>query len=255
MKSSGKEDILIAKYYNCLQKKAEIIGDCSVCKGGETELSVSGNFSSFFWNNKEWGEKQLVVNEPGIYHVTAFDKQGCASSDTVVIETLKIPDLGLPSEIEMFPGDKVFISPENGFSFYLWEDGSQTAEREVGYMPGMDSLILSLTAETFEGCTVIDSTIVRFNHENKQLPFSDSNIKTWPNPVNTKLSWYVKTHSEDNITVTLTDIKSVVVFKHEYSNYIPNAIKTIDMADLASGNYLFNITAGEIIYNQKVIKK
>jgi hypothetical protein len=255
LKAAGKEDILIAKYFNCGQKEAEIAGELSLCPGGITELTVAGDFSTYLWNDSEWGENNFIVSGPGVYHVTAYDRQGCTASDTVTVVTAETPGLGLPGELELRPGDKVWLVANSGFSSYRWDDGTRTAEREVGYIPEADSVILSVTAGTYEECEVTDSVIVRFSHEKQRVGVFNAFVEAWPNPVGEKLAWFARIEKPADMTVILTDSKSVTVYSRQFRGYIPHSVKSIDMSGLASGSYLLNIRAGDITYNQKIVKK
>lgn len=255
LKSAGKEDILIAKYFNCLQKEAKITGECTLCPGGETELTVSGDFSTYLWNENEWGENRLVVSEPGVYRVTAFDRQGCAASDTVEVVVLKNGSTGLPPEVELHPGERIILSAESGYAFYRWDDGTETAQREISYAAELDSALLHLAAETFNGCLVTDSVTVRFRHEKNRAVAFNAFAEAWPNPVNDNLSWFVRTEKPTDVTVILTDSRSVTVYSRQFKGYTPHSVKSIDMSGLAGGSYLLNIRAGDMSYQQKIIKK
>ncbi len=255
LKSSGKEDVLIAKYFNCLQKEIDILGDCSLCLGGETELNVSGDFNTYLWNGDEWGESRLMVNQPGTYVVTAFDRQGCAASDTVEVVALENGSLGLPEEVELHPGDKIVLSAEGGYSLYLWENGTQSAQREISYAAGLDSTVLHLAAETCKGCTVTDSVKVKFNHTTEISGTAGVSVKAWPNPVRDDLSWYINTQRPENVTVTLTDSKSVLISAEEITGYVPGSVQNIDVSRLAGGNYLLTIKINDVVHNRKIVKK
>jgi hypothetical protein len=255
LKAVGKEDILVAKYFNCLQKEAEITGDLSLCPGGVTELTVSGDFNSYLWNNNDWSGNSIIIDKPGEYTVTAFDRQGCAASDTVTVVTAGTPGLGLPDELELWPGDKVWLTANSGFLYYSWDDGTQTHEREVSYLPETDSVILSVSAETYQGCVVTDSVTVRFRHQKNRTEVFYPNAEAWPNPVREKLAWFFRTEKPADLNVMLTDSKSVVVYNQQFKGYIPYSVKNIDMSRLASGSYVLNIRAGDVIFNQVIIKE
>ncbi len=253
--SAGKEDILIAKYFNCDQNNVTIIGDNTLCEGGETELTATGGYYSYLWNAEEWGENTYLVASPGIYTVTAFDKQGCATSDTFNITIAESEALNLPDELELSQGDKILISAEKGFASYLWEDGSTYPEREVSYNPEIDSEELDLIAETFEGCIVTDTIMVKYNHTKSAGISFNAFIQAYPNPVKNKLTWFAKTEKPTDVNLILTDSKGVTVYNQQISGYIPNSVEEIDMSGLAGGNYLLKIKAGEIVHDLKIVKK
>jgi hypothetical protein len=254
LSAAGKEDILVAKYFNCDQKEVKISGDNTLCSGGEVQFTATSGFYNYLWNGNDWGENTFTVNSPGIYTVTAFDKQGCAATDTFTVAGAESADLGLPSEIELFPGDKVTLVAGNGFSSYLWDDGTTSPEREVAYNPSVNNAELTLVAETFEGCPVTDTVQVKYIRDDNTIPGSNVFASAWPNPVHDKLEWFANTTEPSEISVILTDSKSVTVYSSAFDGYIPRSVKQIDMAGLASGNYLLSIKTGSLTYNLKIVK-
>lgn len=253
--AAGREDILIAKYFNCEQQKVKILGDNTLCSGGEVQVTATGGFYNYLWNGNDWGENTFIVNNPGTYTVTAFDRQGCAASDTFTVVWAESAGLGLPAEIELFPGDKVTLAAESGFSSYLWDDGTTSPEREVSYDSSENTAELTLVAETFEGCPVTDTVQIKFIRGDKTIRGPNVFASAWPNPVHDKLEWYANTTEPSDISITLTDSKSVTVYRSTFGGYIPRSVKQIDMAGLASGNYLFSIKTGSLTYNLKIVKK
>lgn len=257
LKSAGKEDVLVAKYFNCLQNEATITGEEPICDGKEITLTVTGAYQTYIWNNSEWGNTNYVVNSPGTYHVTAYDAKGCAASDTVEIQEATEMGLGLPESIELNEGDETLLRATAGFSKYSWSEGTDGAEYTVSYIPHLDSLKISLSAETFEGCLATDSLVAYFNHNTgaNSGRMLNAVVRAWPNPVETELMWSAKIEKPQEVRITLTDGKSINVSTQTIKRYIPGSVQTINMANLAGGNYLLSIRVGETVYNQKIVKR
>lgn len=255
LESAGREDILIAKYFNCLQKEVAITGNEPLCEGGEAVLSVAGNFSTYQWNDEIWGDNEFVVTTPGTYFVTAFDQKGCAATDTIEVMPAEVPDLGLPGSIDIYKNEQILLTANEGFSSYIWEDGTDGAGREINYQPEMDSVQLYVIAKTFEGCSACDTVMVHFHHNGKGFRSYNSLAKAWPNPVEDNLLWVANIKKPKEVCVTLTDSKSVMISSETIPHYIPGTVQTINMATLASGNYLLTIKVGGAVYNQKIVKR
>ena len=257
LKAAGKEDVFIAKYFNCEQKEVRITGMEPLCEGKEINLSVSGAYKTFIWNGNQWGENNYLVKNPGTYSVTAYDAKGCSASDTVKIELAAEMGLGLPEEIELSSGDKTILNATAGFVSYQWSDEYEGAEHEIFYNPELDSTVLYLVAESFEECQAKDSVKLYFKHEKSGSinGVAYQKLSVWPNPVETELSWSVTLPEPGEVTITLTDSKSVTISSKVIKRYIPGSVQTLNMAGLTSGNYLLSIKVGETVYTRKIVKQ
>lgn len=256
LKSQGKEDVLVAKYFNCDQLEVLIDNSGPLCLDGWVELTVSDkSFETCIWNDSVWG-KNFMVSGPGTYTIEAFDQKECSARDTIVIDWAEIPELGLPENITLSSGDNVVLTANAGFADYLWNDGTVGANLVIKYSREADSMACIVTAETFEGCPVSDTTIVQFSEDNTQYNlYSVSSLKVYPNPVTNNLSWYYKTDKPLDITVKLFDGKGVQVYMEEFGNYIPNSVQNIDMREMVSGNYMLTLVIGENSFSEKIVKK
>ncbi len=257
MQSKGKNDALIAKYFNCDQLEISIAGEAPICEGGFVELGVKGSgFDSYVWNDEVWTE-DIIVELPGTYFVEAFDGKGCSAKDTVVIELAQVPQLGLEDKIELFEGETKELTANAGFLSYIWDDGSVGASRTITYLENTDSLVCVVNAESVDGCTKSDSTIVYFLHEEiekiTKKSFFSHNV--WPNPVEENLSWKIEGNGKANVIVKITDPKGVLVYTSETINYPFWSTQNINVEFLASGNYLLTLILGDITLIEKFIKK
>ncbi len=261
LESAGANDILVARYYNCLQKKASITGNNMLCEGGKTTLSVSGDYNTYLWNG-QWGQASLTVDKPGVYSVLAYDKAGCAAADTIQVKSIRESSLGLPQCITVSAGQPVLLQATEGFSSYRWSDGQTTPQREVEYREKCDSLYLALRALSEQGCEARDSVLVKFKHTppagsapgnaNTGI-LSFIQVKTWPNPVNDKLYWNV--NQSGSFFISLFDEKGTMVYQRNLKNYLQNSTQLIDMAAMTGGIYLLNISNGNTILNFKIVKQ
>ncbi len=257
LQSSGKEDVLVAKYYNCDQKQAEIDGEEFLCNGQEISLTVSGSYDSYVWNESDYTEDNTyTVSEPGIYTVIAYDGKGCSAVDTIEIELAEEVDLGLPESIKLGYGERQTLLAEPGFESYLWSDGTEGDEYEVKYIASLDTLELSLKATTYDGCTATDTVMVYFNHSDKGTGKNAEvqRINVFPNPVEKELTWSILLSEKHDVDIALTNALGATLTRYSVENYEPGEQQTINMSTLPAGNYILNITVGDKVYSEKVIK-
>lgn len=259
--SDGDDDILVAKYYNCLQKKAIITGNPLLCEGGKTELAVSGDYNTYLWNG-QWGQSALTVKQPGIYTVLAYDQTGCAAADTIEIKAMPKTGLGLPSAITVSPNSSALLTADEGFSLYRWSDGETTPQREVAYSDKCDSLYLSLSALSADGCEAKDSVRVKFAHvaapgANQQVPgtgiYRNLSVKSWPNPVIDKL--YFSISENGDYDVALYDEKGSSLYQLDLKGYLKGSEQSVDMTRMTSGPYLLTIRVSGVAFYFKIVKR
>jgi hypothetical protein len=252
--SDGDDDILVAKYYNCLQKKAVITGDPFVCEGGKTELKVTGDYATYLWNG-QWGQSSFTVTQTGTYTVMAYDKTGCAAADTIKVEALPKPDLGLPSTVTVYSGQPVQLFVADGFTSYRWSDGQTTSQRQVEYDSKQTQLDLMVSAISSNGCMATDTVTVKFVKTETAATTTPVYLRAWPNPVGEKLWWYLDVPFGNTVSVQLYDEKGSTAYHAELKDYTTRSVQTIDMARLTPASYMLTLKVAGQTFNQKIVKK
>lgn len=252
--ADGSDDVLVAKYFNCGQKDISIVGNPVVCEGGKTELTVSGDFTTYLWNNV-WGQKTFVAKQPGTYTVVAFDRLGCSASDTVVVKSASAPLLGLPRDTVVSPGQTIRLQANKGFRSYRWDDGSASDELLVDYSADVPSRIVTVSAVSPEGCTAADTITVRFAKAKILVPETPVSLRAWPNPVEEKLWWYLDIPVGNTVSAQLCDEKGSPVYLTEIKGYTTRSVQTVDMKAFVPGSYLFTVRIAGQTFNQKIVKK
>ncbi|GAB2809094.1 NHL domain-containing protein [Ferruginibacter profundus] len=99
----------------------------------------AGSFSSYLWNDGS-RTRRLPVSNTGKYYVSITDANGCNASDTTVISKLLPKPYGfIPKDGNICSYGELVITAKPGYSKYLWDDNSTTAERTLK-KPGSYSL-------------------------------------------------------------------------------------------------------------------
>ncbi len=120
--------------------QASITGPPEVCDGA-TAILDAGNHTSYLWSNGFTG-RQLAATEEGLYNVVVTNNYGCRDTAWAGLRILPLPDPGLQEDTILCEGGSVVLQADPGFTYYLWEDGSAGATREVD-APGSYVLIVS----------------------------------------------------------------------------------------------------------------
>ncbi len=107
---------------------ADLLGnDTVICPGAELTLPASSGYQSYQWQDGFSGDS-FVTNHSGKFWVTVFDDIGCSGTDTILVSDFEIPGLGLASEEWICHGDSLLLDAGEGYTSYLWQDG--TTEQE-----------------------------------------------------------------------------------------------------------------------------
>ena len=206
------------------------------------------------WNGQS-GKSALTVTKPGIYTVLAYDRIGCAASDTVEVITLPKTDLGLPDEATLYPSQPLVLEAKTGFSSYQWSDGETFPSREVSFETAKNEEQLILTAVSKNGCIAADTVKLKQAANSITGSDPDNRIQVWPNPVDNLLMWSACMEDADRIAVSLFDDKGIAVYSRELKTYPAGSVQTLDMTGMAAGNYILSLKTGSRSFNRKIVKK
>ncbi len=96
-----------------------IIKDSLLCPGGKLTLNATKGFSSYQWQNIT-GTDSLIVNQPGLYKVTATDSCGNVFSDSIQINLIDT-QFTLPPIAEICYNDTLTIPLPNSLINVNWQ--------------------------------------------------------------------------------------------------------------------------------------
>ncbi len=98
--------------------------DTALCYGNTITLSPVGNFAGYQWQDGS-GDSVFTVYQTGLYWVTVFDSVGCSATDSILIQIFQSFNFSLGNDTAICYGDYLFLNGPQGYSSYLWQDGSQ----------------------------------------------------------------------------------------------------------------------------------
>ncbi|MBK8568081.1 MAG: gliding motility-associated C-terminal domain-containing protein [Saprospiraceae bacterium] len=123
-----------------------IQGSPSICAGGSTVFSISGNFPQVAWSSGQT-TPSINVSQPGSYAVTATDANGCTTtaSQSLTVGTSLSP--AIASNLQpCAPAGTLHAG--TGYANYLWSNGATTPSINVSQVGSYN-----VTVSDASGCT------------------------------------------------------------------------------------------------------
>ncbi len=105
----------------------EISGDTLACAGTTTLMGVS-SFDSIFWSTGATDTTQIAVQDPGTYWVEVLDGNGCRGTDSLVYDTLPLPQVAISGPSSLCNGDSAQLDAGGGYATYQWLPDGQTTQ-------------------------------------------------------------------------------------------------------------------------------
>lgn len=128
--------------------------DTTLCHGETLTLDGGTGFASWEWQDGSSGQF-YEVTETGTYWVTGTTQYGCTISDTIHVTVMQ--DIELGNDTIFCVGDTVVYNAGNGYSGYVWFNGSLANTISL-WEPG--EYVVWVLASDISGCWATDTVLV-----------------------------------------------------------------------------------------------
>lgn len=102
--------------------------DTSICVGQSITLA-SSLAGTYLWNTGDTSIS-ITIDSAGVYSLEVHYTQQCSVSDTVVINSLPLPQPNLGADTSVCTGSSILLYP-GAFTSYLWNTGDTTSSIQV----------------------------------------------------------------------------------------------------------------------------
>lgn len=100
---------------NCCPITLELGEDIVVCEGDEVVVDAGDDGISYIWSRNgvpvDFSTNSIIIFASGLYSVVVTHVSGCTKSDSLNVEFIDIPQVVMPSEIEICENDNYIITP------------------------------------------------------------------------------------------------------------------------------------------------
>ncbi len=241
----GKQDVFLARYYNCPEGTATIIGDTVICNGATTELRIEQSYSQITWNDTLKGTSYILAGKPGLYTVALFDKRGCMLTDTVEVVLAPPSDFSLGDDVSLPVEGTLLLKAPEEFTDYKWHDNAEGATylaKTENNTPG--TYLFSLSAVDAMGCTASDTIAIEFFLTLGWVDPDKVQLTAYPNPVGNELYWSINTENPCRLILEVMDDNGRLILNQYIEHYQPSEIKTVNFTDIPPGQYYIRIRNG-----------
>ncbi|MEO9871552.1 T9SS type A sorting domain-containing protein [Ekhidna sp.] len=244
----------------------DLPNETQLCSSSGLLLDAGVEAERYQWGSStgfESTDREVTVNEIGIYWLEVEIQAGCIHRDTVtVIESTDQlnPSFLVPSVVGV--GDLVNIvqltEPLPEQSIWLFGDGVFSLEhnpihqyREVGdYTITLQISNGGCTASVSKQISVVES---KFEQERLSQELIElRKLKLYPNPIKDKVNLQVEVSTETLILVRVFTLTGLEVFRNVYEEKELDV--SIDLSDQNAGLFLVNVEVGKTSHLTKIIK-
>jgi len=205
--------------------------------------------------------QMYTIMQGGLLSCEVTVAGGCvSSSDTVLIDLLNVPNVGLIPAIDTTycVGDSVLLTGSSGGSSQWYMNGNMiagaTSNMYYASMPG----IYNMTKTNANGCSdssavgvlvIEDSCLGVYNLENI------SSLNVYPSPVTNELTVDFEKLNVGNVAIVIHSITGELVWNEEEEFAAGNTHFKLDLKDLSNGVYILELRTGSVSVKRKFIKQ
>jgi gliding motility-associated-like protein len=135
----------------------------SICLGDSTQVSASGNATTYTWNNSQTNNSYYVnTSTDSIIILTGVDANGCTNSDTTIIRVLPVPTLTLYSDTSICIFNSVQLQAVGtNIGYISWNNGT-TLDDSTSTTPTAtpNTTTTYIAVAGIGSCTVSDTVTV-----------------------------------------------------------------------------------------------
>jgi len=139
--------------------------DTIICPGNTIRLNAKPGYLSYLWQDGST-DSIYVVNQPGLYYVSATDSCGNIFKDSIAVAPHPPIPFDIGPDISICERDTAVITAPSSFINYHWTPNyriDNLTSQSVKVSPLVDTMY-HVRAEKTPGCFVEDSILIHINH-------------------------------------------------------------------------------------------
>ena len=135
----------------------------SICAGGSTTLTASGNAASYTWSPGNYTGTSYTVSPTATttYTVTGTSADGCTSSSTVTVTVNLLPSVSAGNNVSICAGASTTLTASGNAASYTWSPGNYTGTSYT--VSPTATTTYTVTGTSADGCTSSSTVTVTVN--------------------------------------------------------------------------------------------
>ncbi|MEO8150996.1 MAG: T9SS type A sorting domain-containing protein [Bacteroidia bacterium] len=223
----------------------------NICYGDSAKLQPWGNYISYLWSTGSTNSS-ITVNAPGIYFLTAEDKNGNVFSDSIFVNLQPPPPVTLGKDITLYLGQSIGLYAGYYYTSWQWNINNDTLSylylKNDSVFFGTKMIIVTVTNSY--NCTNSDTILITFSPNPAPITSTiQSDVFVYPNPFSSQavLQAVAPLHNADLIIYNplgqvVKQIKNISGQTVSLScDNLPNGMyfyRFADNTNIFSGNFL-----------------
>lgn len=218
--------------------------DSNICEGTSFGLvpDVTNGPVTYLWSTGETGAIK-VVDSPGTYTVTVTNAVGCFDIDSMTIYFVPPVPVNLGNNVTAVGSHT--LDAGNEHSNFMWSNNATGQSIQV-----TTTGTYSVTATDSNGCESSDEVRVTIIPQGIHDVGGMEGWHVWPNPADDLLN--IESTAGASMRCTITDLTGRVVLDDVQ---ISAGLRTISIAQLERGTYIFTLLTSEGTASQPFVKR
>jgi PKD repeat protein len=230
--------------------------DQVLCGETEYDLDAGNPGATYLWSTGETTQT-ITASGEGVntFWVEVTNENGCAASDTVIINFAAVPVVELGADTAICHNSVFMLDAGNEGSSYVWSTGETTQTITINaeeYELGEYTFSVDVTSA--DGCDgsgeinveIKDCSSISENGQSVKL-----NI--FPNPNSGIFNLQLNTLKSQTVSIRVTDLTGKTVYRSEEIKVNGAYNQQIDLSRLSSGVYNIFVIGDEGVAQKKVV--
>lgn len=232
------------------------------CTGGNFDVCLSMPYSdstydrNFIWWKQGGGYQtsQPILFEisglpAGLYYCTTANVCGIDTSGNIILQSNQPPSITLGNDTTLCITQSITLDAGNGFSNYLWQDGS-TTQTIIASSTTADTLNYSVQVTDTNGCAATDALQIIFDICAGINSVTENNFIIQPNPSTGKATIFFSNSEKERITATIFSATGKKLLSIEMKTQSVE----LNLVNYPRGVYFVEIKGERIFTTKKLLK-
>ena len=197
-----------------------------LCEGSSVYLQSTNGLTSYLWSTGETSST-ILINEPGIYSVSATDNNGCNLFDEISVESTIADQIDIQYELDslvvcQYSQSEFSVSWQSNNTNVVWNNSVVGASYTQTFNLLGDAEVV-VSAEDNNGCVVNDTLLLKVVDCSVSIYDYVNNLFIYPNPNDGSFVLLHQSKNNEINTIKILDLQGRIIYSRDV-NYTNNQL-------------------------------